>query len=539
LSQDDRLLGVVGGAAIKVPVRAASTANLTLSGTQTVDGVALVADDRVLVKDQTTNTENGIYVVDTGAWSRAADFDGPLDAVFGTLVRVNSGTTLSGTFWYVSSATPVTFGTDVITFGASSSVLATLSVFTQTLTPLTTAAAWRTALGVPSTTEAILQTIGTTKGDIIGFSAASTSVRKGVGTDGYALAANSGDTDGLRYLPPGVGFALINGYLDWTVAGNALTCTLKGLDGNAPSSTNPVYAWIRSATATSGLPALAKITSATSASLSSGSTAGTRNAVPCNIWAVLFNDAGTYRIGLINCLTTVAGAGFGSTVTAVYPLGQFPVATSVAEGGGGAADSAQTIYAATLVSAKGYTVLGYAYFAAGQATAGTWATAPTRQHLHIAGNPLPGQEIQKVRNDTGAVATGGTQIPADDTIPQISEGDQYMTQAITPSSAANVLRVRARSMLIQSGAGVVSAALFQDATLNALFAYQDDTLSATGFANATFDALMLAATVAATTLRMRAGPGSAVTVGFNGTSGGTRRFGGVSHSFMEVQEIQA
>jgi hypothetical protein len=59
----------------KASVKAASTANLTLSGTQTVDGIALVAGDRILVKDQTTQSGNGIYVVASGAWARALDAD--------------------------------------------------------------------------------------------------------------------------------------------------------------------------------------------------------------------------------------------------------------------------------------------------------------------------------------------------------------------------------------------------------------------------------------------------------------------------------
>jgi hypothetical protein len=55
------------------PVRAASTANLTLSGTQTIDSIAVVAGDRVLAKDQTNQLENGIYVVASGAWTRATE----------------------------------------------------------------------------------------------------------------------------------------------------------------------------------------------------------------------------------------------------------------------------------------------------------------------------------------------------------------------------------------------------------------------------------------------------------------------------------
>lgn len=66
---------LISGIKWKAPVRVATTANITLSGTQTIDGVALLAGDRVLVKDQTAQQSNGIYVVAAGAWSRATDAD--------------------------------------------------------------------------------------------------------------------------------------------------------------------------------------------------------------------------------------------------------------------------------------------------------------------------------------------------------------------------------------------------------------------------------------------------------------------------------
>ena len=66
--------GVAQGLDIKESCKAATTANITLSGTQTIDGVSVTADSRVLVKDQSTQTENGIYLCKAGAWQRAADF---------------------------------------------------------------------------------------------------------------------------------------------------------------------------------------------------------------------------------------------------------------------------------------------------------------------------------------------------------------------------------------------------------------------------------------------------------------------------------
>lgn len=116
MSQTDRLYGLVPGAAIKVPCLAASTANLTLTAEQTIDGVACVTGDRVLVKDQTDETENGIWVVDTGDWNRAKDFDGAFDVVRGTILTVLTGTVNASTAWRVTSTDPVDVGSDDITF---------------------------------------------------------------------------------------------------------------------------------------------------------------------------------------------------------------------------------------------------------------------------------------------------------------------------------------------------------------------------------------------------------------------------------------
>ena len=63
------------GLDIKASVKAATTANITLSGAQTIDGVSIVAGDRVLVKNQSAPAENGIYVADSSSWTRSSDMD--------------------------------------------------------------------------------------------------------------------------------------------------------------------------------------------------------------------------------------------------------------------------------------------------------------------------------------------------------------------------------------------------------------------------------------------------------------------------------
>lgn len=112
----DRLLGATSTLGCKAPVQAATTANITLSGEQTVDGVALTEGDRCLVKDQTDATENGIYEVATSTWALAKDFDGTGDWRKGTIIPVAAGTVNVGTVWRVSSADPDSIGEDDVDF---------------------------------------------------------------------------------------------------------------------------------------------------------------------------------------------------------------------------------------------------------------------------------------------------------------------------------------------------------------------------------------------------------------------------------------
>lgn len=114
----DRRFGVSAGVAVKAPVRAAATSAITLNGTQTIDGVAVVAGDRVLVKNQVDGVENGVYDVSTGPWTRAVDFDGVRDVVSGTRVYVAAGTINGGGEFVVSTEGAITPGQTSISFAA-------------------------------------------------------------------------------------------------------------------------------------------------------------------------------------------------------------------------------------------------------------------------------------------------------------------------------------------------------------------------------------------------------------------------------------
>lgn len=123
-----QLDGAVRGLDWKGSVRAATTANITLSGTQTVDGVALAVGDEVLVKNQTTASGNGIYVVAAGAWTRRTDADVNAEVTSGLTVTVTEGTTKgTGTAtaaplaWTLSTPDPITVGTTALSFVAAAS----------------------------------------------------------------------------------------------------------------------------------------------------------------------------------------------------------------------------------------------------------------------------------------------------------------------------------------------------------------------------------------------------------------------------------
>lgn len=104
--------------AIKTPCRVATTANITLSGLQTVDGVVLAADDRVLVKDQTDPIENGIYKASLGNWIRSVDLDGTNDIVQGTEINVVEGAVNAETQFLCDTSGQITPGTSAMAFSA-------------------------------------------------------------------------------------------------------------------------------------------------------------------------------------------------------------------------------------------------------------------------------------------------------------------------------------------------------------------------------------------------------------------------------------
>ena len=115
----DRIDGLSTSVAIKAPCRVATTAAITASGLQTIDGISLAVGDRVLRKNETTLANNGIWIASTTDWTRALDFNGARDATDGTLVSITDGTVNAGTAWRLDAVNPVTIGTTSLSFSLS------------------------------------------------------------------------------------------------------------------------------------------------------------------------------------------------------------------------------------------------------------------------------------------------------------------------------------------------------------------------------------------------------------------------------------
>jgi len=118
----DVINSVSTSVAVKAPCKVATTANITLSGQQTIDGVAVVTGDRVLVRSQTDSVDNGIWEVSTSSWTRTDDFDGNRDVVKGTIIIVNSGTVNGNKAFSVVTSDPIVIGTTAITFQQTPSI---------------------------------------------------------------------------------------------------------------------------------------------------------------------------------------------------------------------------------------------------------------------------------------------------------------------------------------------------------------------------------------------------------------------------------
>jgi len=149
-----------------------------------------------------------------------------------------------------------------------------------------------------------------------------------------------------------------------------------------------------------------------------------------------------------------------------------------------------------------------------------------------------GKVLQVVEVHDGAVATGSTIMPSDDTIPQNDEGNEWMTLAVTPASASNLLRIDTCVHMATTSDDQMIAAIFQDSTASALSASAYRQSAANKINSVYMTHYMTAGTTSSTTFKVRGGGMNSGTITFNGVSSG-RLFGGVLASFIIITEIEA
>ncbi len=165
------------GLQVKQSVRSISTTNITLSGAQTVNGVALVAGDRCLVAGQSSAAQNGPYVVANGAWQRAPDANTSAEVMSGMFVRITEGTR-AGEGWVLTTTGDIVLGTTPLTFSVFDGV-----GIAQQVTANTSAI----ALKADQSTVAALTTTVSSKADQSGLASLTTTV--GTKADTSALNA--------------------------------------------------------------------------------------------------------------------------------------------------------------------------------------------------------------------------------------------------------------------------------------------------------------------------------------------------------------
>jgi hypothetical protein len=587
--------------AIKAPCIVATTgSNIVLAGVQTIDGVSVGnASERVLVKDQTNQTQNGLYIAGNGAWVLAADWQSNTNVVCGTMVMVAGGAVNAGIlFVQTCTDSPIVIGVSNVVFAnaATATGLSQTATSTTTLTiglgakTLTIATNKNFAVGqwvlIQETSSPANQMLG----QITSYSGAALAVNvaatggSGAHSDwtvvltnspaaaGYQPPTGSGNVTGpgsstaghlatfsdstgktladsgaigalanlaaltAQYLAPSAvmfGAAMINGTIVASVAANALTLSIKTLAGNVPSASDPVWIAFRDATAGNGDYSVVAATAALSLTIPATATLGFANAAPGRIWLAAVNNGGAVSLAAINCLGTGG---------AIFPLAGWGIANVTAMST--SADVAQIFYGPATLSAVPYGVLGYASYETGStlATAGVWTAKPTRLELQRPGVPLPGAVVQSLYGLNAAASTGANSYTPSATVPTTAGGNLVVSQAITPTSSANLLRVRGEALLGTSASASVSLTAFvtQDSGTNALATAGTSTSFAT--TAPTKVGLLYqapAATLIATTFKLWGSASGGATVNINTAGGGSAFFGGTANSFLLVDEIMA
>ena len=148
-----------------------------------------------------------------------------------------------------------------------------------------------------------------------------------------------------------------------------------------------------------------------------------------------------------------------------------------------------------------------------------------------------GHVIQHAYNQTGAVDTGTTNFPEDDTIPQITEGHEFLTQAITPKQSTSTISIEVHIFYSQSAGTRSGIGLFKDSNSDALAFTSNYIHGPTSMGSMQLFYAETSGNKTARTYRVRCGLiQTSGTFTLNGQSG-ARKFGGVALSTIRIMEI--
>jgi len=339
------------GLSWKQPVLCATTTNITLSGLQTIDGVTVVAGDRVLVKSQSTNSQNGIYLASASAWSRSPDAD-TWDELVSAICFVEEGSTYAGTAWYCTAQAGGTIGTTAVvwsnfsvaaSYTAGTGLTLAANQFSITNTGVTAGAYGSASKTLTATVNAQGQLTVLADTNI---AIANTQV-SGLGTmstqAASAVAITGGTIDGVTIGGVTAGAVTATTF---TGAGTGLTGTATSLSigGNAATATSATTATNLAGGATGSLPYQASSSTTTLlAAGSNGQVLTLASGVPS--WAT----PTTGTVTSVSGTGTVSGISLSGTVTSTGNLtlgGTLDLSTPPAIGG----TTANTITGTTITA---------------------------------------------------------------------------------------------------------------------------------------------------------------------------------------------
>lgn len=543
---------------VQTPVLVSTTANLTgyiysngasgvgatLTGggvgAFTADGVTPALNSRILVGFQTSGLQNGVYTLTTtgsgiaiAVLTRATDYDTTAEIQSGDKFTVLSGTLYGGATFLMNQAAAVTVGVTDITWFVLDASGALLKA--NNLSDLMSVSSAQSNLSLSPGVDVQVYSVALTS--IAALTTAADKIIYATGSNTFAVTDLSSFA---RTLLDDTSSSVARATLSAAVSGaNSDITALTGVTGavSKPTSiTLATTAGIRTDTS-AGNTYLLQAYDVDGAAYTTFVTL-TANNTPTMDLADAVTKAGAYIYRVGGTDISVADGGTGSSTAS-----DARTALGVAIGSDVQGYNSNLAALASLISAADK----LPYFTGSGTAAVTDITSFARSLLDdttagaartTLGITTPTNAvIQIVNTETGAVSTASTAIPADDTIPQITEGTQYMSLAITPTNASNILTISVVfNGAVNGSTNTMTCALFQDATSNALAAAGFKQSAPNLASQVCFTHKMVAGTTSATTFRVRGGLDNASDVlTFNGVNA-SRVYGGVMASSITITE---